>query len=278
MDNAKCPCLAERPPSVPPRIRALAFEDGPFRVEPSRIDPKQILRREDWIDLFKARQYNVTVGQRREAVGNDESEFDQGWIEAEEEQKRSNPFLNLHGGDRKSAERIEGWRASVARHILTLEDGALVGLSHEDAIARHRVSGMLYAHYRFDTCLECRKWLDLTKTDTRADVLLRHLVALVVDLGEPVPVGLRDWASAALFVDCPRHVGRPKMNWRRDQKITLAVDVLEEVTHSSVGNALRIVAEVCRENGIVDMDPEDIKTIRNRVRRQAQEGEANAVM
>ena len=277
MDSPKCTCLAEGLPSVPPRLRALASQDGPFWVKPSTVDWKQILRREDWIDLFKACQYNETVGRQREAVGNGDSEFDRGWIEAKEEEKRSNPFLNSDGGDRKTAERIEAWRVSVARHILTLEDGALVGLSRKDAIARHRASGMLFAYYRFDTCLECRKWIELSKTDTRADVLLRHLVALVVDLGKPVPVGLRDWASAALFVDRPKHPGRRKMNWRRDQKITLAVDVLVALTRASVERALNVVADVCRENSIVDMDPEGIKTIRDRVIKEARKEEAETV-
>ena len=68
------------------------------------------------------------------------------------------------------------------------------------------------------------------------------------------------------------------MNWCRDQKITLAVDVLVEMTHSSVGNALSIVSEVCRESGVIDMDADGIKTIRDRVRREAKEGEADAAI
>jgi hypothetical protein len=136
---------------------------------------------------------------------------------------------------------------------------------------------MLDAYYRFGACLQCRKWLERAKTNPRADNLLRHLVALIVGLGEPIPPSLRDWTSAAQFVDPPKRTGRPKMNWRRDQKIALAVDVLVELTESSVENALNIVAEVCREKRIHVTDPEGIKIIRDRVRRDAKRGLADAV-
>ena len=136
---------------------------------------------------------------------------------------------------------------------------------------------MLSDYYRFDVCMQCPKLLGMSKTDARADEILRHLVAEVVRVGEPVPTGLRDWASNALFVDCPKHPGRRKKNWYRNQKITLAVDILVEVTHSSVGNALIIVTDVCQESGIKLKEMESVKTIRDRVIKEARKEEAEAV-
>ena len=220
-----------------------------------------------------------TCAEEPDAGGDGDPDFDQGWTCAEEEEKRSNPFLNLERRNRETADRIDAWRASVALHILTLEDGALAGLSHGDAIARHTASGMLYAYHRFGACLRCRKWLEQAETDSKADNLLRHLVALIVSLGVPIPYSLRDWASAALFTDPPKRRGPPKMNWRRNQKIALAVDVLVKLTQSSVENALSIVADVCRESGIIpsDSDLETIKKIRDRVRQEAKRYEAEVV-
>ena len=229
------------------------------------------------INRFKACQYNMTVDRRCDTVGNHDPDFDQGWSKAEGDERRSNPFLNLYRGDKRPGKEIQDLRAKVALHILTLNDGALAGLSHRGAIARYRASRMLYAYYRFDSCLNCPTWLELSKSDIQADELLRHLLALVIGLREPVPIALLDWASAALFVDHSRRPGRPGTNWRRDQKITLAVDVLVKLTNSSADNALYVVSEVCRENGIVDMYPEGIKNICDRVKREAKKGQADGV-
>ena len=239
---------------------------------------KQWLSEEDWIDLFKARQYDLKADLQSNASGNGASEFDRAWVETGEEEERSNPFSRLDPQDKETAETIHCRRKSIAKRIVNLEDEALAGLAQRDAKARHEARNMLRAYYQYGACLQCPKWLGMFKTDARTDELLRHLVALIISVGEPVPACLQGWASAALFVDRPKHPGRRKMNWCRDQKITLAVDVLVEMTHSSVGNALSIVSEVCRESGVIDMDADGIKTIRDRVRREAKEGEADAAI
>ena len=246
-------------------------------IKPGTVDPKQILRKEDWIYLFKARLSSADTDREPNDDGDSDSAFTEGWIESEKEEKCSNPFLNLHRNDRKIEERINTWRNSVVEHILCLEDGSLAGLSHSDAVARYQASEMIRAYYRFRVCLQCPKWLEESKIDSRADALLRYLAALVIGLGEPVPSSLQDWASAALLVDRPKRLGRPRKKWRRDQKITLAVDVLVELTTSSVGNALNIVTDVCREKGILDTDLEGIKKIRDRMKKEERKRESSVV-
>ena len=165
----------------------------------------------------------------------------------------------------------------MARHILNVEDGTLAGLTYQDAIVRYKAFGMLDVYYWFGACLRCRKWVEQAKTDPRADSLLRHLVALIVSLGEPIPPSLRNWASAALFTDrLERRRGPKPMKWRRDQKITLAIDILTNLTNSKLKDALEIVAEACRKEGLIDADPETIKKIRDRVRKKAKKREAKA--
>ena len=66
------------------------------------------------------------------------------------------------------------------------------------------------------------------------------------------------------------------MKWRRDQKITLAIDILTNLTNSKLKDALEIVAEACRKEGLIDADPETIKKIRDRVRKKAKKREAKA--
>ena len=244
-------------------------------------DLKQWLSEKDWIDLYKARQYHLSVDQQFNASGNCDSEFDEAWAESREKEKRSNPFWKFERKDREADKETEGTidcrRKLIAKYILTLENETLAGLTHQGAKLRLETRAMLNDYYRIDKCLQCSKWLGASKTDPRADEILHHLVAEVVRVGEPVPAGLRKWASDALFSCRPKHQGRPKEKWYRDQKITLAVDVLVVVTHSSVGNALNIVADVCQEIGNGVNEPESVKTIRDRVIREARKEEAEAV-
>ena len=278
--------MAERTPSAPPRLHALVAEDGPFRIEPSRADWKRVWRKEDRIDLYKARLNTIDVELQQKDCGDGDPEFTRGWIESKEEEKHSNPFLNLDRRDRETAGRIYSWRKSVAEHILSLKDETLAGLNHRDAIARHTAGAMLHDYYRFGVCLQCPKWLALSKTKVRADKLLRHIASLAISLGELPPPLIQKWTSNALFDDPLRHLGRPPKDWHRHQKITLAVDILVKLTNSSVASALEIVAEVCREEAIDDTDPEAIddtdpeaiKTIRDRVRREGKKREADAFM
>ena len=240
-------------------------------------DLKQLLSEEDRIDLFKARQYDLNVDRQSNSSGNSDSEFDRAWVESREKEKLSNPFLKLERKDKDTEETIYCRRKSIAKRIVKLENKALAGLTHQNAKLRFETRGMLNDYYRFDVCLQCPKWLELSKTNARADEILRHLVAEVVRVGEPVPASLRDWVRDALISDCPKHLGRRKKNWYRNQKITLAVDILVEVTHSSVGNALNIVIDVCQESGITLKEPESVKTIRDRVIKEARKEEAEAV-
>ena len=240
-------------------------------------DLKQLLSEEDWIDLFKARQYDLNVDRQSNSSGNSDSEFDRGWVESREKEKLSNPFLKLDRKDEETEETIYCRRKSIAKRIVKLENKALAGLTHQGAKQRFEARAMLSDYYRFEVCLQCPKWLGMAKTDARANEILRHLVAEVVRVGEPVPAELRDWVSEALFDDCPKHLGRRKKNWYRNQKITLAVDILVEVTHSSVGNALIIVTDVCQESGIKLMEMESVKTVRDRVIKEARKEEAEAV-
>ena len=282
MDKTSCPCLAERSPSVRLHLYDLVAQDGPFPIDPTRADWRQILCKQDRIDFHKAREWSLNGDPKRDDGGHDDSEhygrsddpesFAGGWAKSEEEEKHSNPFWKSVQTDVKTENRINARRASIAEHILKLEDGVLAGLSHEDAIARYKAVGMLKAYYRFDTCLQCPKWLERSETDdARADALLHHLVALFGSLGEPVPVGLRNWARAAPLIDRKRPPGRPKKYWRRDQKIALAVDILVKLTHSSVGDAENIVLEVCRKNRIVHMELESMRKTRDRVKQEAKQ-------
>ena len=128
---------------------------------------------------------------------------------------------------------------------------------------------MLYGYFRFSACLQCQEWLQRAKTDPEADELLRHLAALLVDLGEQIPPCLRDWMTDALFRGPLKRPGRPPMNWRRDYAIALAVDLLIELTGSSVENATIVVADVCQEKRILVAEVETIKQIWIRVKRKA---------
>ena len=262
-------------------------------------DLKKLLSEEDWIDLFKARQYDLNVDRQSNSSGNSDSEFDRAWVESREKEKLSNPFLKLDRKDEETEETINCRRKSIAKHIINVKNEALAGLTHQGAKQRFEARAMLSDYYRFDVCLQCPKWLGMAnyyrfdvclqcpkrclecgpfpKTDARANEILRHLVAEVVRVGEPVPAELRDWVSEALFDDCPKHLGRRKKNWYRNQKITLAVDILVEVTHSSVGNALIIVTDVCQESGIKLKEMESVKTVRDRVIKEARKEEAEAV-
>lgn len=277
MDKTSCPCLAERSSSVRPRLYDLVAQDGPFRIDPRRADWRQVLCKQDRIDFHKAREWSLNGDPKRDDGGHDDSEhyggsddpesFAGGWAKSEEEEKHSNPFWKSVQTDVETEKRINARRASMAEHILKLEDGVLAGLSHQDAIVRYKAVRILKDYYRINKCLKCPKWLARSEIgDTRADALLHHLVALFGSLGEPVPVGLQNWARAAPLVDRTRPLGRPRKNWRRDQKITLAVDILVELTHSSVGNAEKIVSEICREKHNLHMEVGSIKKIRDRVK------------
>ena len=240
------------------------------------VSPTHLLRKDEWIDLFKDRRHDMKADRQPNAGGNGYSKFMWGCIKAEENEKHPNSSLSSDLKGRRAAKRIDSLRRSVVEHILNLEDGILARLTHRDAIARYRASSMIFNYYWLDECLHCPKWLEMSKTDVGVDELLRHLVTLFVSLREPVPAGLRDWASAALLVDRSKQPGRRKKNWRRDQKITLAVEVLVGSTSSSVASAPNIVADVCREQGIIDTDPEGIKKIRDRVKQDVKRGEVAA--
>ncbi len=229
-------------------------------IEHSLADLKQYLSEKDRIDHFKACQSLVVDNPKPNDGGDDDPEFDRGWNVAATEEKRFSPFLEPASRDREAAEKIDSRRELMARHILNVGDGTLAGLTYQDAIVRYKAISMLDVYYRFDACLQCRKWLEQAKTDPRADSLLRHLVALIVSLGEPIPPSLRNWVSTALFTDRPERRRGPKpMNWRRDQKITLAIDILVKLTNSKLKDALEIVAAACRKEGLIDADPETIK-------------------
>ena len=164
----------------------------------------------------------------------------------------------------------------MAERILCLADGALAEWPYQDAIARYKAGGMLYGYFRFSACLQCHEWLQRAKTDPEADTLLRHLASLLVELGEPTPPCLRDWMTDALFSAPLKHSGRRNMNWKRNYALVLAVDLLVELTGSSVENAMIVVADVCREKQIFVAEVETFKKIRHRVRKDAKTREAEA--
>ena len=140
--------MAERPPSVPPRLRAAFDQGSPFWIEPRTADLKQWLSEEDRIDLFKARQYDLKADLQSNASGNGDSEFDRAWVETGEEEERSNPFSGLDPQDKETAETIHCRRKSIAKRIVNLEDEALAGLAQRDAKARHEARNMLRAYYQ----------------------------------------------------------------------------------------------------------------------------------
>ena len=81
-------------------------------------DLKQLLSEEDRIDLFKARQYDLNVDRQSNSSGNSDSEFDRGWVESREKEKRSNPFLKLDRKGKATEETINCRRKSIAKRII----------------------------------------------------------------------------------------------------------------------------------------------------------------
>ena len=117
-------------------------------------DLKRLLSKEDWVDLFKARQYDLNVHRQSNSSGNSDSEFDEDWVKSREKEKRSNPFLKLERKDKETEETINCRRKSIAKRIVNIKNEALAGLTHQGARLRLETRGMLSDYYRFDVCLQ----------------------------------------------------------------------------------------------------------------------------
>ena len=274
MDSPDCPCLAERPPSVPLRLDEITSRDGAPLIEPRHVNHQVLFSTEDWIYLVQARMEAAVDRRGSDDGGTNDPDYEQGWDEAKKEEYSANPPLGANQDNEDARERVDARRNCLVGNILTLEEGAFAELSYSEALQQYEVNEVVRAYCRGHICLHCTALLERARTDSDTKNYLLQLLALFVKVGEPIPTRLRDWAGEVLLSNLSKKAGRPRIFWNRDQKIEFAIDILVSWTGASLRNACGIVSRICQERRIAQLPASEIKRIwkRQRQRRETKDG------
>ena len=266
MDKTSCPCLAERSPSAPATLGEVTDQYGTFLFGPKYVDLRQVLSKRNHSLLHRIRTAPLSEKPTSENDEGDDPEYSRGFDEARQEEEQDVPLLKGRKLDRDEESRSNDLRAELVREILDVDENKLFGLSREDAIEQFEAKTMVRAYYRSDECLQCATLVDNARTDLAAGRRLEQIAALFSRLGDPLPVGLRDWESSKPHRSS-RGKGRPTTTWNRNQRISLAIHILVHWTRSSEYRAFKIVSEVWNGRGSIAMKPGDVKKIWKRHKR-----------
>ena len=268
MDSPGCRCLAERSPSLPSALRDRTDRYSTFLFGPKNVDLSQVLSKDLRVLIYRIRLAKLE-GSRSENDECDDSDFGRGWNKARREQENDISLLTVGRPNRDDQSRSNELRATLVGAILELHKDKFTNLPYHDALAQYRAMEMVSAYYRSDECLQCAELVDCAQTDIDTKQRLERITTLFTELGEPLPVGLRDWASGSSLAKrsqkhCqpPRKRGRPPKNWNRNQRISFAVFVLVVWAGSSQYRAFRIVSRVWNEqNRSNPLPPDEIRKI-----------------
>ena len=140
----------------------------------------------------------------------------------------------------------------------------------EDLVLVQSFAELLFEDYRNGGCLHCSDLLREEKREDEGKLVLRALLGVFDQEGEPIPRELRAWSAAFRFVNPPRRSeGRPTRNWLRDRRIIYTVATLAyltgmEPTRERGSRCMSIfdaVALAFQENAIPSFSYAAVKTV-----------------
>ena len=101
----------------------------------------------------------------------------------------------------------------------------------EDRVLVHSFAELLFEDYRNGSCLHCSTLLRDATREAEGKLVLRALLGVFDQEGEPIPRELRAWSATSRFENPPRRSeGRPARNWLRDRRIIYTVATLAYLT------------------------------------------------
>ena len=137
---------------------------------------------------------------------------------------------------------------TAANHLLfdrSLRDGSALNSMNrprydrvppEHLVLVQRFAELLFEFYRNGGCVRCTARIKETNQNgapgKEAQLVLRALLRLFDQEGEPIPRNLRAWSAKSRFENLPRHGrrGRSSENWLRDRRINYTVAYLAYLT------------------------------------------------